>query len=146
MTIHDILQSKGTSVFTVLPDATLQEVTEELVRRNVGALLVCAREAESGEQVLGIISERDILHVCAAGRGPLSAIAVHEVMVRQLFTAAPTDSVEDVMGLMTTRRIRHVPVMHSGRLVGLVSIGDIVKNQHDRLAMENQFMKKYIAG
>jgi CBS domain-containing protein len=145
MTIHDILQLKGTAVFTILPSATLQEVTEELVRRNIGALLVCSREADSGEQVLGIISERDILHVCAAGRGPLSAIAAHEVMIRQLFTAAPTDSVEDVMGLMTTRRIRHVPVMQSGRLVGLVSIGDIVKSQHDRLAMENQFMKNYIA-
>jgi CBS domain-containing protein len=146
MTIHDILQLKGTSVFTTLPSATLQEVTEELVRRNIGALLVCIREAESGEQVLGIVSERDILHVCASRRGPLTAIAVSEVMSKQLFTAAPTDSVEDVMGLMTQRRIRHVPVMQSGRLVGLVSIGDIVKNQHDRLAMENQFMKKYIAG
>jgi CBS domain-containing protein len=146
MTIHDILQLKGTTVFTILPDATLQEVTEELVRRNIGALLVCNRQADSGEQVLGIISERDILRVCATGRGPLSAISVHEVMIRQLFTAAPTDSVEDVMGLMTTHRVRHVPVMHGGRLVGLVSIGDIVKSQHDRLAMENQFMKKYIAG
>ncbi len=145
MTIHDILQLKGTSVFTTTPGATLQEVTEELVRRNIGALLVCSRDAQSGERVLGIISERDILHVCASGRGPLSTIPVSEVMSKQLFTAAPTDSVEDVMGLMTQRRIRHVPVMQSGRLVGLVSIGDVVKSQHDRLAMENQFMKNYIA-
>jgi CBS domain-containing protein len=145
MTIHDILQLKGAAVFTILPNATLQEVTEELVRRNVGALLVCSRDAQNGEQVLGIISERDILHVCASGRGPLSTVSVGEVMSKQLFTAAPTDSVEDLMGLMTQRRIRHVPVMLGGRLVGLVSIGDVVKSQHDRLAMENQFMKNYIA-
>jgi CBS domain-containing protein len=146
MTIHDILQLKGTNVFTILPSATLQEVAEELVRRNIGALLVCSRQADSGERVLGIVSERDILHVCAAGRGPLSTISVEEVMIRQLFTASPADSVEEIMGLMTTRRVRHVPVMLNGQLVGLVSIGDIVKHQHDRLAMENQFMKKYIAG
>ena len=145
MTIHDILQLKGAAVFTILPNATLQEVTEELVRRNIGALLVCSRDAQDGEQVLGIISERDILHVCASGRGPLSTVSAAEVMSKQLFTAAPTDSVEDVMGLMTQRRIRHVPVMLGGRLVGLVSIGDVVKSQHDRLAMENQFMKNYIA-
>ena len=145
MTIHDILQLKGASVFTIFPNATLQEVSEELVRRSIGALLVCSRDAQSGEQVLGIITERDILHVCASGRGPLNTVSAGEAMSKQLFTATPTDSVEDVMGLMTQRRIRHVPVMLGGRLVGLVSIGDVVKSQYDRLAMENQFMKNYIA-
>jgi CBS domain-containing protein len=144
MTLSEILKVKGSTVFTIHPEATLQEVVQELVRNNVGAILVCGRDLEQGERLLGIITERDITRICAAGRGPLAEIRVEEVMTTRLVTGSPSDSVEAAMGLMTSHRIRHVPVLAEGRLVGIVSIGDVVKSQHDRLAMENQFMKKYI--
>lgn len=146
MTLFDILKAKGTTVYTIGPEATLQEAADELVRRNVGSLVVCTRDAQAGEKLLGILTERDILHVCASVRGPLNTLAVQEVMTAQLITASPQDSVDDVMGLMTNRRIRHLPVLADGRLVGVISIGDIVKAQHDRLALENHFMKNYISG
>ncbi len=94
---------------------------------------------------MGIITERDILHACASGHHDLSAIQVRQVMSTQLITGSPQDPVEAVMGWMTNNRIRHLPVLAEGRLVGIVSIGDVVKAQHDRLAMENQFMRNYIA-
>lgn len=145
MTLYDILKVKGTTVYTIGLDATLQEVAEELTRRKVGALVVCDRDALAGERLAGIISERDLLRVFASRRGPLESLKVRDVMTTQLVTASPNDSVEQVMGLMTDRRIRHLPVLSDDRLVGMVSIGDVVKAQHDRLAMENHFMKNYIA-
>jgi len=93
---------------------------------------------------VGIISERDILHSCVAGSRPLAEVLVAEAMSTTLITGTPDDEVESVMGLMTTRRIRHLPVLSEGRLAGIISIGDVVKAQHDRLAMENRFMKDYI--
>ena len=144
MTLADILKVKGSNVYTTGPEATLKDCVADLVRHNVGSLLVCERDVEHGERVLGIITERDILHYCAAGKGTLAAANVADVMSAGLITASPKDSLDDAMGLLTQKRIRHLPVLVEGRLVGLVSIGDLVKAQHDRLAMENQFMKDYI--
>lgn len=144
MTLHEILKAKGTKVFTVEPEAFLQEAIQQLTEHNVGALLVCQRDATAGEQLLGIITERDVLHFCAKGPFSLAEIRVREVMSTKLVTGTPEDSIEDTMGLLTERRIRHLPILAGGRLVGIVSIGDVVKAQHDRLAMENQFMKNYI--
>jgi len=145
MILQDILTAKGTHVFTIHPDATLDEVARELVRHNVGALVVCMRECPGGERLAGIVTERDILRVWASGQGDLAAVKVHAVMTAKLITASPESPVEEVMGLMTHHRIRHLPVLTEGRLVGIVSIGDVVKAQHDRLAMENRFMRNYIA-
>lgn len=144
MTLHDILKAKGTTVHTVAPDAMLDQAVQELVRHNIGSLLVCGRDAEAGEQLLGIITERDLLHVVAKGPCETTEIKVSDVMSTDLVTGTPDDSVEDTMGLLTTRRIRHLPILAQGRLVGLVSIGDVVKAQHDQLALENHFMKNYI--
>lgn len=145
MTLRDILSAKGSHVYTIRPDASLEEVVRELVAHNIGALLVCARDCPGGERVVGIVTERDILHVCASGRCELSQVRASEVMTTELITASPDDAVEAVMGWMTNNRVRHLPVLAEGRLVGIVSIGDVVKTQHDRLAMENQFMRNYIA-
>jgi len=146
MTLHDILKGKGTHVHTIHPGATLQEAVEELIRHNVGSLVVCDRDERSAEQLVGIVTERDVLHVCAAGRGPLASIPVAEIMTRDLITCSPDDAAEQAMGVMTTHRVRHLPVLAKGRLVGLISIGDLLKAQHARLAMENEFMKSYIIG
>lgn len=146
MTLYEILKAKGSEVFTMRPDATLQEAVQELVRRNVGCVVICDRDLEVGERVVGILTERDLLRFLASGKGPISAVRVSEVMTSPVLTGSPYDSLEATMGLMTARRIRHLPVLHQDRLVGLVSIGDVVKYQHDRLAMENQFMRNYLSG
>jgi CBS domain-containing protein len=120
MTLYEILKTKGSEVFTIRPDATLEEAAHELVRHNVGCLVVCVRDLEVGERLVGVVSERDILRFCVAGIGPLNAHAVSEIMT--------------------------ATVLADGRLIGLVSIGDVVKSQHDHLALENQFMKNYLTG
>ena len=146
MTLAEILKVKGTVVYTIVPGLTLDEAIRDMVRHNVGSLLVCSRDVAEGERLVGIITERDIIHFCASGKSQLSEARVADVMTTRVLTGTPADSVEATMGLMTANRVRHLPILSEGRLVGLVSIGDVVKSQHDRLAMENQFMKNYIAG
>lgn len=144
MKLQDILTVKGIAVYSVSPKATLQDVVETLVERRIGSLLVCQPSASGEDELVGIITERDILHACRTGSRALGDVKVSEAMTKGLVTGSPDDEVELAMGLMTTHRIRHLPVLSEGRLAGMISIGDVVKAQHDRLAMENQFMKDYI--
>lgn len=143
MILREILQVKGTTVHTIVPEATLAEAARRLVACNIGSLLVCQWDS-GGERLLGIITERDLLHVTAQYPTLWASLPVREHMSTRLVTASPDDSVEDLMGWMTNNRIRHLPVLSGGRLVGLVSIGDVVKAQHHQLALENRFMKDYI--
>lgn len=144
MTLQEILKAKGSIVYTIEPAATLEDVVRKLVQHNIGSLLVCDRDVCDGEKLLGIITERDILHVVAEHHGALASMKVADHMTTRLVTATLHDSLESVMGLMTDNRIRHLPVLNETRIVGIVSIGDLVKTQIERLAMENQFMKHYI--
>ncbi|HJS08702.1 MAG TPA: CBS domain-containing protein [Pirellulales bacterium] len=144
MKLADILAHKGYKVHSIRPSAMLAEVVQVLVRHNIGSLMVC--ENEDCKRMLGIITERDILRACAARRGPLETTRVSEVMTTNVVTGSPCDSVEDTMGLMTEHRIRHLPVLENDELVGIVSIGDIVKAQHDALTMENHYLKSYLHG
>jgi CBS domain-containing protein len=139
--LRDILQSKGTQVHMIWPTATLQEVVDLLVRHNCGSLLVV-----DGGQLLGIITERDILRAVAAVNRSLSDCQVQDHMSVNLLTGNPEDAIGDVMGLMTEHRVRHLPVLEEDRLVGIVSIGDVVKAQHHQLSMENHYLKNYIQG
>ena len=141
MMLKDILRCKGTTVHTVAPTATLAEAIDRLVDHNVGSLLVC-----DGEAIVGIVTERDILRACKGGKVGLDQLLVRDRMTGELVTASPTDKVADVMGLMTERRIRHLPVLEDDRLVGLISIGDVVKAQHNQLTVENHYLKTYIHG
>jgi CBS domain-containing protein len=144
MKLQEILLAKGSTVYSISPEATLQDVVGTLVERRVGSLLVFRPNASGEDEPVGIITERDILHACAAGNRALGDVKVSDAMTTTLVTGSPDDEVEMVMGLMTTHRIRHLPVLCEGRLAGMISIGDVVKAQHDRLAMENRFMKDYI--
>jgi CBS domain-containing protein len=139
MLVRDVLSEKGKLVHTCLPDDTLADAAQRLVGHNIGSLVVM----DDGAMV-GILTERDILRACAATGGPLDFVRVHERMTRSPIVAAPHDEVADVMCIMTERRIRHVPVVEHGRLVGIVSIGDTVKAQHDELCRENHYLKSYI--
>jgi CBS domain-containing protein len=145
MILQDILNAKGSAVRTISPEAKLDEVAHTLVEHRIGALLVTKQGPSGDQELLGIVTERDILYHCARGNLPLAAVEVTAVMSSPLITGLPTDTIDQVMGLMTDKRIRHLPVLSEGRLAGMVSIGDLVKAQHNRLAMENQFMKEYIS-
>lgn len=146
MTLQDILGVKGHTIYRIDAQATLAEAARTLVEHKVGSLLVFLGGDAEEERLAGIITERDILYSCAADRYPLETTPVADIMTTELFKGSPDDAVESVMGLMTEKRIRHLPVVSEGKLVGIVSIGDIVKAQHNRLAMENRFMKDYIRG
>jgi len=138
MKLSSILRDKGQSVHTVSPDDTLERAVNELVSRNCGALVV----VDDG-RLAGIISERDVLRACAQLKAPMEA-KVADRMTSDVVTASPDDNVEHVMGLMTNHRIRHLPILDGDKLAGVISIGDIVKSQHEELSKENQFLKQYI--
>ncbi len=140
MRIGKLLDRKGRFVTTVAPDATVAEVLALLAEHGIGALVVSA----DGRRVDGIVSERDVarrLHDTGAGilGGPVS-----DIMVADVLTASPDDEVESLMALMTTERIRHVPVVSGGALVGIVSIGDVVKHRVDTLEGDNRALFDYI--
>ncbi len=144
MLLQEILSQKGSTVHTIRPDATLDDLVQSLVRHRCGSLVVT--ESDSSSPMLGIITERDVLRACAARRTTLDQIRVAEFMTREVAVRRPADSVEDTMGVMTELRIRHLPIVDEGRLVGIISIGDIVKAQHNLLTMENHYLKSYIHG
>ena len=139
MLLRDILKAKGNKVFTVSADATLSEVVRELVRHNIGSLVVF-----NGDELVGIITERDILRTMADLADRLDDVAIKSRMTTNVLSGSPDDEVSKTMGLMTEKRIRHLPIVEDGRLAGMVSIGDVVKAQHDRLTMENQYLINYI--
>lgn len=144
MYLSDILRHKGPDVHAIAPGDTLDEAAQTLVRHNIGSLVVCDEGHDCDPPLVGILTERDILRACAARPASLVAVRVREVMSTPVLTASPHDSVVSAMGLLTRRRIRHLPVVDGNRLVGMISIGDLVKAQHDELSMENHYLKSYI--
>ena len=143
MSLRDILRVKGVDVFWTLPSAPLNEMVRVLVEHNCGSLVVLA-DAES-RQLIGIITERDILRITAEGK-PLNQTLVEEAMTCEVITGHVDDSVDQTMDLMTERRIRHLPLMEQERLAGIISIGDVVKAHRDQLTAENHHLKSYIQG
>ena len=142
MNVETILRNKGRSVATIRPDEIVGAAVDALISGNIGALVV----SEDGESVDGIISERDIVHALARHGAGLLSLGVAEVMTRPVVTCNPTESVGELMAEMTNRRIRHLPVVQDGRLCGIVSIGDLVKNRLDEIEFEANSMRSFIAG
>ena len=142
MNVHTILRTKGKSVVTIHPDATVERAVAVLRLSGIGALVV----SDDGENVVGILSERDIVEALGRLGGELLAVSVAEVMTTPVVTCEPEDSVAELMAEMTNRRIRHFPVLDDGRLTGIVSIGDLVKNRLDEIEFEAHSMRSFIAG
>jgi len=142
-TLGDILAAKGAVVHAIGPDAPVEEAARRLVERDIGSLVVRNPEDPDGP-LLGILTERDVLRHYAATSDAGRRTPVREIMTVELVTSLPSDPIGVAMGLMSQRRIRHLPVVVEGRLVGIVSIRDVVKAQFDQLAAENQFMRDYI--
>ena len=142
MNVETILRNKGNSVATIRPDATVAEAVDILNRERIGALVV----SENGTGVDGILSERDIVIALAVHGEDLLSRPVGEIMTRAVVTCEPSDTVGALMAEMTNRRIRHFPVVAEGRLCGIVSIGDLVKNRLDEVEFEASSMRSFIAG
>ena len=139
MTIRTILQTKGNQVFTTDPQEKLSVVVKQLVYHRCGSLLVCR-----GKELVGIITERDILRASATEGYNLETTTVAELMTTDLVTGTLDDSISETMGLLTERRIRHLPILEDGKLAGMISIGDVVKAQYAKLSIENHYLKSYI--
>lgn len=140
MNVESILNAKGRTVITIGPDATIGEAVDLLRAKGIGAVVVSA----DGTSVAGILSERDVVHALA-DRGPrLLELPVSALMTRQVFTCKPGESVAELMAEMTDRRIRHLPVVENGRLKGIVSIGDLVKNRLDEVESEATSLRQFI--
>ena len=142
MNVEQILRNKGDWVATIRPDATVGEAVDRFARERIGALVV----SDDGVGVDGILSERDIVVALAEYGADLLSHSVAAIMTRRVVTCDPGDSVGDLMEEMTTRRIRHFPVVADGRLIGIVSIGDLVKSRLDEVEFEAHSLRSFIAG
>jgi CBS domain-containing protein len=141
MNVETILRNKGNWVATIRPDATIADAVNMLHRERIGAIVV----SEDGDSVDGILSERDVVNALADAGGALLARRVDDIMTRNVITCEPGDTVGGLMAEMTNRRIRHFPVVADGRLCGIVSIGDLVKNRLDEVEFEAQSLRSFIA-
>lgn len=141
MLVKHILQEKGRDVVTASSAATLSEAARVLAGRRIGALIV----QDGDGTIAGVLSERDIITALAAHSVNALAQNVSAHMTQRVITCRESDSVEDLMELMTRRRFRHVPVVEDGRLVGLVSIGDVVKSHIAETEREAESLRGYIA-
>ena len=141
MSVEHILAGKGRDVVTVRPEQTLAEAAKTLSERRIGAAVV----VDGDGAVLGIISERDVVKAVAAGGGPALSDTVSSRMTTKVVTCGPSCSIDEIMGLMTEGKFRHVPVVERGRLGGIVSIGDVVKHRLAEVEAEQRAMRDYIA-
>ncbi len=140
MLVATILEAKGTSVATVTREVTVGTVVAELVRHRVGALIVSPGDGT----IEGIVSERDVVWHLSEVRTDLLEQPVTSIMSSSVRVCAPTDDVQSIMNLMTEQRIRHVPVVENGRLIGIVSIGDVVKSRMGELEKDRNELMEYI--
>lgn len=141
MRIKDILDSKGRHVVTTSPEGTVRDAMTVLNEHNIGAVVVV-----EGQSIRGILSERDVLRLGSRDPDLLSTASIEETMTRDVIMGLPDDEIHAAMGVMTKNRIRHLPIVSDGRLVGIVSIGDLVNACWSEAAAENRHLKDYIHG
>jgi CBS domain-containing protein len=139
MKVADILQIKGSVVKTVPPHETALLLSGQLRAEQIGAMVV----SSDGNSIDGVVTERDLAYGLATHGGKLPTIRVSELMTKEVVVCSPEDSVTDVMKLMTMRRIRHVPVKDRDQLVGIISIGDILKHRLGELQVEADVLRDY---
>jgi len=142
MRISDVLRGKGTQVVTITPDTTVRRLLAVLAEHGIGAVVVSA----DGTSVDGIASERDIARAFAKRGAAVMSEPVTAIYTAEVHTVTPETELEDVMRMMTERRVRHAPVVVDGRLRGIVSIGDVVKSRIGELESEHAALTDYITG
>lgn len=141
-TVAGILKHKGRHVVTIEPTARISEVAQVLADRRIGAVLI----EDSAGQLLGIVSERDIVRSLAANGARTLEMTAGQLMTRALRTASPATTVAEAMREMTAGRFRHMPVLDHGRLVGVISIGDVVKARIMEQEYEVESLRTYVSG
>jgi CBS domain-containing protein len=141
MNVESILREKGIDVATIEPEASVKRAADWLHARNIGCLVVTR-----GNAILGVISEREIVHALSQYGEQVASMPIKEIMRHGLVSVAPEDDLNRVMKLMTRHRVRHMPVLHNGSLSGIISIGDVVKHRLDDLELETNILRDaYIA-
>jgi CBS domain-containing protein len=140
MFVSDILSQKGGLVFSVTPSTTVAEVAKQLSVRRIGSVLIL----DDQSAVVGIVSERDLVRALATHGAKAMELEARQIMTRDVVTCHPDDSIDEVMQTMTSGRFRHIPVVHHGELLGLVSIGDVVKARIEETEHEAEALKAYI--
>ncbi|MCB1430408.1 MAG: CBS domain-containing protein [Nitratireductor sp.] len=142
MTVALILADKGRDVFTVDPQTAVSDVVDTLASKKIGAIVV----TDASGVVCGIVSERDIVReISLRGAGMLDQPVSH-CMTRKVVSCSEEDTIDAVMGIMTRNRFRHLPVTASGKLTGIVSIGDVVKRKIEQAVRDAEELRNYIAG
>ncbi len=136
MSVEGILRKKGTEVATIAPDVSVKRAADALRARNIGALVVTR-----GDAVLGLVSEREIVHAMSRYGEAATSMPVSEIMRHGVVTTSPAETVSHVMNLMTRHRARHMPVVHDGKLAGIISIGDVVHHRLDDLELETHVLR-----
>ncbi|MDX2036495.1 MAG: CBS domain-containing protein [Isosphaeraceae bacterium] len=142
MRVRDVLQRKGNRIITIRSDARVDEAIALLVRNDIGSLPVLDAEG----RMIGVISERDVLRLYHVHGDAFGRLAVETVMTRNPAACSALDDVEEVMGLMSERRIAKVPVVEGEKLVGIVSVGDVIKAMYDAARDENSRLYDYVHG
>lgn len=137
MKVREILNAKRAGVTVVRPRETIDALAHRLKLEGIGSVVI----SSDGVTVEGIISERDIVRGLADHRNNLLAMPVSELMTRSVTTCTPDDNIKDIMRTMTQRRIRHLPVLDKGELVGIISIGDVVKNRLEDMELEANVLR-----
>lgn len=140
MSIQAILYHKGSTVVTIAPGASIRDAAGKLREKNIAALVV-----KSGDAVLGLISERDIVHALARQGERTCGLTVGEVMARDVVTVVPEDSLKRAMSLMTRHRTRHLLVLRDGEPAGIVSIGDVIKHRLEDLELKTTIRSDFYA-
>jgi CBS domain-containing protein len=140
MFVSDILAQKGGLVFSVTPGTSVAQISQQLSTRRIGSVLVL----DDDSSVAGIVSERDLVRAFASHGAKAMELEARHVMTRDIVTCDPDDSIDQVMGTMTRGRFRHLPVVRHGELLGLVSIGDVVKARLEEAEHETEALKAYI--
>jgi CBS domain-containing protein len=140
MFVSDILTQKGGLVFTVTPSTTVAQIAQQLSTRRIGSVLVMGGH----DEVAGIVSERDLVRAVSLHGAAALELEARHVMTREVVTCDPDDSIDHIMETMTQGRFRHVPVVRHGELLGVVSIGDIVKARLEEAHHETEALKAYI--
>lgn len=141
MNVATILQSKGTSVVTASVDTSLMEAAQIMAAKRIGAIVI----VDKSDRIVGIVSERDIIRELATHGAQASTRPVSAAMTRTVITCARHDTLDELMGQMTAQRFRHLPVLENDELVGIVSIGDVVKHHISEVEMEKTALRDYIA-
>ena len=140
--VKELLQKKGSDVICINQEVTVYDAVKTLVKNNIGAVLVL----DENEKLVGIFTERDSLKQTVRRSDRLKETRVRDVMTTDLIIGLPEDDSEYLMGIMTSNKVRHIPILEDGNVMGIISIGDLVKSQLHDARYENRYLKDYIMG